>query len=446
MNTIITPVDGNAMIDTAFANATAASDNNCAAPADCACNAPESVTDSTAAAPTASSVPAPTSSPTSSPINVTVNQIVTGKVSRRKDRNAKGLLIEIDGNPMAYLPVIALAGRNRSERDARFASLVNAVGSEIEVAIVSAGMEEIKGVQMPRIKLSETKVFALRDEAARIDRENALIDAVSNINVGEVVSLTVTGPATTKSDKNDGSLHCFGVFVDVGGIKALLHVSEVAGDHPKAQRNRLDSIATGSTVEVEIIEARVEGGRAFVRVSEKAAEVKKVHRLTSYSELEAYLTGNKAIQPGCYLIEPPLVGADGRELRERALSEDVSVFVIVREPITRLNQWPIVMVGPVTVRTRLAPPKKPDIAWMLQAGEALGDHALAAVDLADDAAGRVEHLLELLSAVVDHEKLHQALHAACEETHAFILANPKKRGRPRKDEEDDFPEDDEPIL
>ena len=55
-----------------------------------------------------------------SPINVTVNQIVTGKVSRRKDRNAQGLLIEIEGNPMAYLPAIALAGRNHSERDARF--------------------------------------------------------------------------------------------------------------------------------------------------------------------------------------------------------------------------------------------------------------------------------------------------------------------------------------
>lgn len=179
---------------------------------------------------------------------------------------------------------------------------------------------------------------------------------------------------------------------------------------------------------------------------QQAADVKKIQRLSSYSELEAYLTGNKAMPAGCYLIEPPLVGADGRELRERALAEDVPVVVIVREPITRLNHWPIVMVGPVTVRTRVSPPKKPDVSWMLRAGEALGDHALASVDPTDDAAGRVEHLLELLSAVVDHEKLHQALRAACEETHAYILANPKKRGRPRKEEEDDFPEDDEPIL
>ncbi|MBL8747239.1 MAG: hypothetical protein JNK58_12900 [Phycisphaerae bacterium] len=180
---------------------------------------------------------------------------------------------------------------------------------------------------------------------------------------------------------------------------------------------------------------------------QQASDVKKVTRLSSYADLEAYLTGNKTIQRGCYLIEPPLVGADGRELRERALSEDVPVFVIVREPETRLNQWPIVMVGPVTVRTRVSPPKKVDVAWMLQAGEALGDHALTQVDPADDAIARVEHLLEMLSTVADHEKLHQALIAACLEAHALVLATPKKRGRPRKeDQDDDFPEDDEPII
>lgn len=179
---------------------------------------------------------------------------------------------------------------------------------------------------------------------------------------------------------------------------------------------------------------------------QQSSDVKKVHRLASYAELEAYLTGNKAIQPGCYLIEPPLVGADGRELRERALAEDISVFVVVREPETRLNQWPIVMVGPVTVRTRLSPPKKADVSWILQAGEALGDHALAQIDPTDDAVARVEHLLELLSTVLDHEKLHQALIATCQEAHAAILAAPKKRGRPKKEEDDDFPDEEEDSV
>lgn len=275
MNTIITPIDGNAMIDTVFAHAAAACDSSSAL----------------------SPVDSPAASPVASPINVTVNQIVTGKVSRRKDRNAKGLLIEIAGNPMAYLPVIALAGRNRSERDARFASLVNAVGSEIEVAIVSAAMEDVNGTSVPRIKLSETKVFALRDEARRIERQNALVDAVATITVGDIVNLIVTAPATIKSDKNDGSLHCFGVFVDIAGIKGLLHSSQVAGDNPRAQRNRLESISVGSTVEVEIIEAYIDdSGRAVVRVSEQSVAVKKaMDRLPVGSKVSATVIASDVV-------------------------------------------------------------------------------------------------------------------------------------------------------
>lgn len=180
-----------------------------------------------------------------------------------------------------------------------------------------------------------------------------------------------------------------------------------------------------------------------------ASDVKKAHRLASYADLEALLTGSKVIAPGCVLLEPPLVGADGRELRERAISEGAAVFVVVREPVTRAGEWPIVAVGPVTVRTRLEPPRKVDVAWMLRAGEALGDAALARVDPRDNVTNRVERLIELLAAVVDHEKLHEALRAACESAHHEILANPKKspRGKARAaeplDETDAEPGDDE---
>jgi hypothetical protein len=162
---------------------------------------------------------------------------------------------------------------------------------------------------------------------------------------------------------------------------------------------------------------------------QQAADVKKVTRIDAYEDLEPLLTGTKPIKPGCYLIEPMLVGADGRELRDRALADDVPVFVINREPPDALNRWPIVAVGPVTVRTRLQPPKKLDVAWMLAAGEALGDAALARLDPADDAASRADHLVELLAAVIDHEKLHQALIAACEEAARDAAAAPKKRPR-----------------
>ncbi len=124
-----------------------------------------------------------------------------------------------------------------------------------------------------------------------------------------------------------------------------------------------------------------------------------------------------AIEPGAYLIEPMLVGANGRDLRDRANTEEVPVLVVVREPETRLRMWPIVMIGPVTVRTTVEPPEgEPDMAWMLAASEALGDAALemASGNTAED---RVDSLMDLLGTIGDHEKLIQALAEACREAH-----------------------------
>lgn len=160
-----------------------------------------------------------------------------------------------------------------------------------------------------------------------------------------------------------------------------------------------------------------------------ACDVKKVVRVDSYPELEGLMTGAKPIKPGCYLLEPPLVGADGRELREKALSADIPVLVIVREPQSRLGLIPIVAVGPFTIRTKVDPPKKVDVAWIQSAAEALGDDALSLVDPEECAADRVDHIIDLLAAFPDHEKLHQALAAACTEAHHDVLTAPPKRTR-----------------
>src|SRR5690606_2962660 len=95
-------------------------------------------------------------------------------------------------------------------------------------------------------------------------------------------------------------------------------------------------------------------------------------------------------------------------------SLEVPIIVVVREPPTRLGLWPVVMVGPVTVRTRIRPPAKgkPDLAWVLSAGEALGDEAIRMVDRALHPADRVQRLADALATVVDHERRHQELAAA----------------------------------
>jgi hypothetical protein len=54
------------------------------------------------------------------------------------------------------------------------------------------------------------------------------------------------------------------------------------------------------------------------------------------------ITEEMEIAKGCYLIVPMLVGADGRRVRLAALSRDVPVAVVTREPTTRLGMIPVV--------------------------------------------------------------------------------------------------------
>lgn len=173
-----------------------------------------------------------------------------------------------------------------------------------------------------------------------------------------------------------------------------------------------------------------------------AADTGKIIRVTSYEQLEKLGRGGKSAASAMYLVEPPLVGADGRDLRDRLDQLELPAIVVVREPKTRMGLWPVVMIGPATVRTRIKPPKKdkPDAAWMLHAGEALGDEALASVDPGQTADMRVDALLDRLAAVPDHEKLCQALAAACRDAEreaAEEAARPRKPIRKPLDDEDD---------
>jgi hypothetical protein len=172
--------------------------------------------------------------------------------------------------------------------------------------------------------------------------------------------------------------------------------------------------------------------------------------------VSADLPTGRALVAGCYLVCPPRVGIDGRMLREAADHKKVPVVVIVREPTSRDGLWPIVALGPVTIRTKVPPPaplngaktKKPRKSskkappqpspaaspdgivpppeWFLRAAEILGDAAIASV-VAIAPATRVEAFLRRLAAHPDHEKLHQALGDACRAAQA---AEAKRKTRP----------------
>ena len=133
---------------------------------------------------------------------------------------------------------------------------------------------------------------------------------------------------------------------------------------------------------------------------------------------EQTVTEDMKVKPGCYLLRPPRVGADARRLRIAGLGQDVPVAVICHEPLTMLKLCPLVAITPgKSYRAMVKPPdpRKPDLAWFVDAMKALGDAAIQTIDLAKPATRRVENLMECLDAVPDHEQLHQALQSTCRE-------------------------------
>lgn len=138
------------------------------------------------------------------------------------------------------------------------------------------------------------------------------------------------------------------------------------------------------------------------------------------------------LQPGCYLIEPPRVGADARRLRLEGLRREIPIAVLCREPRTQLGLWPIVAIGTgVTIRTKVDPPadrEHPDLAWFVQSTVELGDWAIDSIDSTIDAVKRVDTLLPRLDAIPEHEGLHQALEEACRDA-ARAASEPARTGR-----------------
>ena len=131
------------------------------------------------------------------------------------------------------------------------------------------------------------------------------------------------------------------------------------------------------------------------------------------------VTENLKFGPGCYLIQPPQVGADARRLRMAALQSEVPALVVCREPLTQLKLWPVVAIGPgATVRTKVEPPAdqdQPDMQWFLGAMEALGEEAIASIDVEVEVTRRLKLVLERLDTVPDHDGLHHLLEQTCQE-------------------------------
>lgn len=134
---------------------------------------------------------------------------------------------------------------------------------------------------------------------------------------------------------------------------------------------------------------------------------------------EAPITEDIELEPGCYLVLPPLVGADARRLRLAGLTRDIPVAVVCLEPRTQLGLFPVVATVPgKSFRTKIKPPKDPEnieMAWFAGALEDLGHASLQTIDPEKTVERRIESLLEMLDAMPAHEGLHQVLEKTCRE-------------------------------
>lgn len=210
---------------------------------------------------------------------VTAGDIVTVKVSKKRDRNGKGILVELDGNPMGYVPNSTLLGRNDAEKAARRDELLATPGQDLEVVVLEASVQDRDGKQVPCFKLSEAKARWIREEANRAQRQtvrsNAIATAVEELALGSVVEGTVVKIATKKSDRDESDF-AYGVFVEIGnGLNGLVHVNELVGD-PKRQRERLAAFTVGSKLTVEVLEKGLNDGKPRIKLSEKSVAMKEL--------------------------------------------------------------------------------------------------------------------------------------------------------------------------
>ena len=133
---------------------------------------------------------------------------------------------------------------------------------------------------------------------------------------------------------------------------------------------------------------------------------------------EPYEEGT-VLEPGRWLLQPPLVGADARRLRLSSIDAEIPVLVLCREPTTRAGRIPIVAIAPgTTIRAQVKPPgneKRPTATWFQSALNVLGQTAVDQVDPGINVDRRIDVLLGALDAIPDHDGLHDALLEACRE-------------------------------
>ena len=133
-------------------------------------------------------------------------------------------------------------------------------------------------------------------------------------------------------------------------------------------------------------------------------------------ELEEPIEEDFKVTPGCWLVQPPFVGADARNIRSMAIEQELPVAVLCREPLTQLGFQPVVSIGRITIRTKVDPPENPsnlDLEWFKYALDELGEAAIESIDTGTDVVKQVDALLDCIATIPEHARLHDALEETC---------------------------------
>lgn len=125
----------------------------------------------------------------------------------------------------------------------------------------------------------------------------------------------------------------------------------------------------------------------------------------------------RVLQTGCYLVQPPMIGRDGANLRHTLRSRRIAGLIVTREPMTRTTRrWPIVAVTSQRVlRVQVDPPRaaawtgeRPTYdqliepippEWFAAAARALDEAAVKVAQQDDPAAWQAD---DLVDAVLGH--------------------------------------------
>lgn len=140
--------------------------------------------------------------------------------------NKGGLIVRV-GKVRGFVPAsqLEMAARSRGERELSEQDLASFVGKKLKLKIIEIDRARSRLILSERAAMREVR----RDARARLMEE---------IQEGEVRSGTVT------------SIADFGVFVDLGGVDGLIHVSELSWTkigHPS------DAVKVGDPIQVKVL-------------------------------------------------------------------------------------------------------------------------------------------------------------------------------------------------